>query len=96
MLLNCKYYITNKIDIGLANLFSYMTYLYPVISCLIAFYGDKDDEELVTMLMSKCVGNNVTVEYIKKLLWRKKIISENKHIIYFQKSNIENDIIVSA
>jgi hypothetical protein len=35
------------------------TYMYPVISCLISFPGDKEDEDLVTVLMSKCVGNNV-------------------------------------
>ena len=35
------------------------TYMYPVISCLISFYGNKEDEDLITILMSKCVGNNV-------------------------------------
>ena len=35
------------------------TYMYPVISCLCYFYGNKQDEDLVTILMSKCVGNNV-------------------------------------
>ena len=35
------------------------TYMYPVISCLCSFYGNKEDEDLITILMSKCVGNNV-------------------------------------
>jgi len=35
------------------------TYMYPVISCLCYFYGNKEDEDLITILMSKCVGNNV-------------------------------------
>ncbi len=35
------------------------TNMYPVISCLCSFYGDKNDEDLVTILMTKCVGNNV-------------------------------------
>jgi len=35
------------------------THMYPVISCLCCFYGNKEDEDLITILMSKCVGNNV-------------------------------------
>ena len=35
------------------------THMYPVISCLCSFFGDKEDEDLITILMSKCVGNNV-------------------------------------
>lgn len=35
------------------------TFLHRVISCNVAFYGDHEDEDLVTMLMTKCVGNNV-------------------------------------
>ena len=35
------------------------THMYPVISCLCYFYGNKEDEDLITILMSKCVGNNV-------------------------------------
>jgi len=35
------------------------THMYPVISCLCSFYGNKEDEDLITILMSKCVGNNV-------------------------------------
>jgi hypothetical protein len=35
------------------------TYIYPVISNLTSFYGDKEDEDLLTILMSKCVGDNV-------------------------------------
>lgn len=35
------------------------TYLHRVISCAVVFYGDKKDEDLVTMLMSKCVGDRV-------------------------------------
>ena len=35
------------------------THIYPVISCICSFFGDKEDEDLITILMSKCVGNNV-------------------------------------
>jgi len=35
------------------------THMYPVISTLCCFFGDKDDENLITILMYKCVGNNV-------------------------------------
>ena len=38
---------------------SNMTYLFPVISCLGFFPGDKEDEDLITILMSKFAKNNV-------------------------------------
>jgi len=38
---------------------SNMTYLFPVISCLGFFPGDKIDEDLITILMSKFAGNAV-------------------------------------
>ena len=38
---------------------STFTFVYPVISNLISFYGDKEDEDLITILMSKYVGNHV-------------------------------------
>lgn len=37
---------------------TYWTYFYPVISCLCAFPGDKDDEDLMTLLVAKCVGSD--------------------------------------
>jgi uncharacterized UPF0146 family protein len=36
-----------------------MTYLFPVVSCIGFFPGDKEDEDLMTILMSKFAGNNV-------------------------------------
>lgn len=38
---------------------SNMTYLFPVISCLGFFPGDKEDEDLMTILMSKFAGNRI-------------------------------------
>ncbi len=38
---------------------STMTYLFPVISCLGFFPGDKEDEDLMTILMSKFAGNRI-------------------------------------
>jgi len=38
---------------------SNMTYLFPVVSCIGFFPGDKEDEDLMTILMSKFAGNNV-------------------------------------
>jgi hypothetical protein len=38
---------------------SNMTYLFPVVSCLAYFPGDKEDEDLITILMSKFAGNRV-------------------------------------
>lgn len=38
---------------------SNMTYLFPVVSCLTYFPGDKEDEDLMTILMSKFAGNRV-------------------------------------
>jgi hypothetical protein len=38
---------------------SNMTYLFPVVSCLGFFPGDKEDEDLMTVLMSKFAGNKV-------------------------------------
>lgn len=38
---------------------SNMTYLFPVVSCIGFFPGDKEDEDLMTILMSKFVGNKV-------------------------------------
>lgn len=35
------------------------THMYPVINSLCSFFGDKDDEDLITILMSKSVGNSV-------------------------------------
>jgi len=36
-----------------------MTYLFPVVSCIGYFPGDKEDENLMTILMSKFAGNKV-------------------------------------
>jgi len=36
-----------------------MTYHFPVVSCLSYFPGDKEDEDLMTILMSKFAGNRV-------------------------------------
>jgi hypothetical protein len=44
---------------GGTNTPSNMTYLFPVVSCIGFFPGDKEDEDLMTILMSKFVGNNV-------------------------------------
>jgi len=38
---------------------SNMTYLFPVVSCIGFFPGDKEDEDLMTILMSKFAGNKV-------------------------------------
>ena len=38
---------------------SNMTYLFPVVTCLAYFPGDKEDEDLITILMSKFAGNKV-------------------------------------
>lgn len=38
---------------------SNMTYLFPVVSCLAYFPGDKEDEDIMTILMSKFAGNRV-------------------------------------
>lgn len=35
---------------------TYWTYFYPVISCMTFFPGNCEDEDLMTILMSKCVG----------------------------------------
>lgn len=35
---------------------TYWTYYYPVISCMFVFPGDEADEDLMTILLSKCVG----------------------------------------
>jgi hypothetical protein len=35
------------------------THMYPVISTICCFFGDKEDEDLITILMTKCVGNNI-------------------------------------
>ena len=36
-----------------------MTHLFPVVSCIGYFPGDKEDENLMTILMSKFAGNKV-------------------------------------
>lgn len=46
-------------DNGGKKMPSNMTYLFPVVSCLAYFPGDTKDEDLITILMSKCVKNNV-------------------------------------
>jgi hypothetical protein len=37
---------------------TYWTHFYPVISCLVAFPGDYEDEDLMTLLVAKCVGKH--------------------------------------
>lgn len=41
------------------GMYSNFITMYPVISTLISFYGGYEDEDLITILMNKCVGNNV-------------------------------------
>jgi len=38
---------------------TYFTCIYPVITSICSFFGDKEDEDLITILMSKSVGNSV-------------------------------------
>lgn len=38
---------------------SNMTYLFPVVSCVAYFPGDKEDEDRMTILMNKFAGNRV-------------------------------------
>jgi len=54
-----KHRLESHRDNGGGSFPTNFTYMYPVISCLCYFYGNKQDEDLVTILMSKCVGNNV-------------------------------------
>jgi hypothetical protein len=46
-------------DNGGGVFYTIFTTIFPVISCLTYFYGDKEDEDLMTLLMNHAVGNNV-------------------------------------
>lgn len=70
---------------------TYWTYFYPVISCIFAFPGSNEDEDLMTMLLARCVGitkvrggrwaSALTIPSLPKITAKEaisKLVSRNK------------------